>query len=232
MTDNYMTGIDVSQYQGNITWKKVKDSGIDFAYIRSNVGLKEDELLKQNCSRARKNGIPFGLYVYIKPEEDVVEQMLMVLANHKKHGATLVPQIDIEHHGGATPKMLKRIVRMCVKMATDALGKPPVIYTYAVFWNAHVNMRFGISHCPLWVARYVYYSDAEFKDKPIPKDPSLWADYAFDSQKLPQPVKGWKTWDVWQFAANHNRAGKRLGMTSAHLDLNILKNTSMERLKL
>ncbi len=83
MTDNYMTGIDVSQYQGNITWKKVKDAGIDFAYIRSNVGLKEDELLKQNCSRARKNGIPFGLYVYIKPEEDVVEQLLMVLANLK-----------------------------------------------------------------------------------------------------------------------------------------------------
>ena len=228
----WMTAIDVSQYQGNILWKKVKEAGIDFAYIRSNAGLNEDDLLTQNCRRARNNGIPFGLYVYIKPEENVVAQMRMVLDNHKKHGATLVPQIDIEHDGGAKPKILKKIVRTCIKMATDELGKPPVIYTYAVFWNAHVNMRFGVSHCPLWVARYVYYSDVEFKDNPVPKDPTKWKVYAFSSKKTPPLVKGWKKWDVWQFAANHNHAGKKFGMSSAHLDLNIVKKASYSKLVL
>ena len=59
--NDWLTAIDVSQYQGNIIWKKVKDAGIDFAYIRSNAGLNEDDLLRQNCNRAKKNSIPFGL---------------------------------------------------------------------------------------------------------------------------------------------------------------------------
>ena len=227
--NDWLTAIDVSQYQGNIIWKKVKDAGIDFAYIRSNAGLNEDDLLRQNCNRAKKNSIPFGLYVYIKPENDVVAKMRMVLDNHKKYGATLIPQIDIEHDGGVQPKVLKQIVRTCIKMATDELGKPPAIYTYAVFWNAHVSMRLGVSHCPLWVARYVYYSDAEFKANPIPRDPSLWRDYAFNSKKIPPAVKGWKTWDAWQFAGNYDHAGKKFGMTSAHLDLNIVKSASYDK---
>lgn len=222
----WMTAIDVSEYQGNIAWKTVKAAGIDFAYMRSNVGLKEDKLLEQNCQRAKLNNIPFGLYVYIKPEHDVVAQMRMVLDNHKKHGATLVPQIDIEHDAGVKPKVMKQIVRTCIKMATDEIGKPPAIYTYAVFWNAHVSMRIGVSQCPLWVARYIYYSDAEFKANPVPKNPSDWAAYVSASKKNAGSVKGWKTWDAWQFAGNFDNAGKKFGMSSAHLDLNIVKKSS------
>lgn len=225
----WMTAIDVSEYQGNIAWKTVKASGIDFAYIRSNAGLNEDNLLAQNCQRAKANNIPFGLYVYIKPEQDVVAQMRMVLDNHKKYGATLVPQIDIEHDGGAKPKVMKQIVRTCIKMATDEIGKPPAIYTYAVFWNAHVNMLLGVSQCPLWVARYIYYSDAEFKANPVPKNPSDWPAYVSASKKNAGSVRGWKTWDAWQFAGNFDNAGKKFGMSSVHLDLNIVKKNSYSK---
>ena len=106
MTAKYLTGIDVSQYQGNINWKTVRDAKIDFVHMRSNVGTKQDTYMKDYCSKA---GLPFGLYVYIKPEEDVVMQMRMMLDNHKQTGATLIPQIDIEHHGEKKPKELKRL---------------------------------------------------------------------------------------------------------------------------
>ena len=229
MTAKYLTGIDVSQYQGTINWQKVRDAKIDFVYMRSNVGTKQDTHMKRYC---RKAGLPFGLYVYIKPEEDVVAQMQMMLDNHKKTGATLIPQIDIEHHGGKKPKELKKIVRTCIKMTIDELGKPPSIYTYPSFWNHHITIRRGVKQCPLWVARYVYYSADEFKQHPVPKDVSQWSEYAFQPQKNPATVKGWGTWDVWQFAANHNQAGKKFGMTSAHLDLNIMKQESMARFTL
>ena len=75
----------------------------------------------------------------------------------------------------------------------------------------------------------MHYSAEAFKANPVPKDVSLWAEYAFEPQKNPAAVKGWKTWDVWQFAANHNQAGKKFGMTSAHLDLNIMKQESMAK---
>ena len=45
-------GIDVSQWQGEINWDKVKESGIDFAIIRTGFGRnesnQEDYYFKQN----------------------------------------------------------------------------------------------------------------------------------------------------------------------------------------
>ena len=35
-----MKGIDVSSWQGEIDWKKVKESGIEFAMIREGYGRK------------------------------------------------------------------------------------------------------------------------------------------------------------------------------------------------
>ena len=48
-TDEITTGIDVSEFQGNIDWKAVADSGIDFAMIRVGYrGMKNGEI-KRRC---------------------------------------------------------------------------------------------------------------------------------------------------------------------------------------
>lgn len=219
----FLTGIDVSEYQGNIKWEKCSE--LDFAYIRSNVGLTVDTKVKRNT---RLCPIPFGLYVYVKPELDVVAQMRILLDNHKKFGVTLIPQLDFEHDGGKSPKELKDVVRVCIQMVSDTLGALPTIYTYPSFWNSHIDLRKGVADCPLWVARYVRYSDAEFKTNPVPK-PEQWGKYARSARKPPAKVNGWDTWDVWQFAGNYDNAGKRFGMESAHLDLNIMKEASFPR---
>ena len=62
-TDEITTGIDVSEFQGNIDWKAVADSGIDFAMIRvgyrgmKNGEIKEDACAKYNLQEASKNGL-------------------------------------------------------------------------------------------------------------------------------------------------------------------------------
>lgn len=64
-------GIDVSYHNGRIDWKKVKESGIDFAFIRvgygdsykSSGGVLDSEFYR-NVRNARKNGIDIGVYVY------------------------------------------------------------------------------------------------------------------------------------------------------------------------
>lgn len=55
-------GIDVSTFQGDIDWGKVK-SQIDFAIIRAGYGKNniDDKALK-NVRGCEANGIPFGLY--------------------------------------------------------------------------------------------------------------------------------------------------------------------------
>lgn len=61
-------GIDVSKWNGKIDWKKVKESGIDFAMIRTGYGSKSpnqiDEKFKYNIEGAKENGIDVGVYHY------------------------------------------------------------------------------------------------------------------------------------------------------------------------
>ena len=69
-TDEITTRIDVSEFQGNIDWKAVADSGIDFAMIRvgyrgmKNGEIKEDACAKYNLQEASKNGLKIGAYFF------------------------------------------------------------------------------------------------------------------------------------------------------------------------
>ncbi len=63
-------GIDVSQYQGTIDWKKVAEAGIDFAMIRvgyrslTNGKIAADANARYNMQEAAKYGIHLGAYFF------------------------------------------------------------------------------------------------------------------------------------------------------------------------
>lgn len=63
-------GIDVAKYQGIIDWKKVAESGVDFAMIRvgyrtmESGDIKEDEMARYNMQEAAANGIRIGVYFF------------------------------------------------------------------------------------------------------------------------------------------------------------------------
>lgn len=61
-------GIDVSKWQGDIRWDKVKATDVDYAIIRCGYGNDEtsqdDTYWKANADACTQNGIPFGTYIY------------------------------------------------------------------------------------------------------------------------------------------------------------------------
>lgn len=60
-------GIDVSQYQGNIDFNKVKASGVNFVIIRAGYGKyisQKDPYFEQNYKKAKKAGLNVGAYWY------------------------------------------------------------------------------------------------------------------------------------------------------------------------
>ena len=63
-----LKGIDVSTFQGDIDWEKVKADGIDFAIIRCGLGddytAYDDSKWKRNAEECTRLGIPFGAYLY------------------------------------------------------------------------------------------------------------------------------------------------------------------------
>lgn len=63
-------GIDVSFYQGNIDWNKVKAAGIKFAILKaggSDSGFYVDKTFSTNYYRAKDAGIAVGAYYFAGP---------------------------------------------------------------------------------------------------------------------------------------------------------------------
>lgn len=61
-------GIDVSYYQGDIDWERVKSAGVEFAIIRCGYGMdvknQDDEKFERNVTECERLGIPYGVYLY------------------------------------------------------------------------------------------------------------------------------------------------------------------------
>lgn len=60
-------GIDISEYNGDIDMKKVKESGVDFIILRLGYGKNKSQIDKkfhENYKKAKEVGIPIGVYLY------------------------------------------------------------------------------------------------------------------------------------------------------------------------
>lgn len=89
-TDAYIcrVGIDVSRYQGDIDWERVKEAGYTFVFIRIGLrgygeagNLAEDEMFQTNLTEAKEAGLDVGVYFYSQAVsgEEAAEEAAFVL---------------------------------------------------------------------------------------------------------------------------------------------------------
>lgn len=95
-------GIDVSQWQGDINWPAVKNSGIKFAMIRTGFGRNEpnqtDKKFYQNIKGAQSVGIETGVYhyCYAVSAQDAVNEADFCLSIIKGYKLSYPVVLDIE----------------------------------------------------------------------------------------------------------------------------------------
>ena len=97
-------GIDVSKWQGDINFKKVKDAGAKFVMIRvgSQKGIQGEYVLdpyfKQNIENALKNNLQVGVYFYsyADSKEEAENQATWVLDQIKDYDLSLPIAFDWE----------------------------------------------------------------------------------------------------------------------------------------
>ena len=106
--DNRSFGIDVSKWNKEINWEKVRASGVEFAIIRcgyrgSVTGtLVEDPYFYKNLEGAKKAGIKVGLYFFTQATSvvEAVEEASMVLCLNNGGALDYPVFIDTEGAGG------------------------------------------------------------------------------------------------------------------------------------
>ena len=105
---NAHLGIDVSKWNKEIDWDKVKEAGIEFAIIRVGYrgsvtgSLVEDPYFEANMKGAAASGIPTGIYFFTQAvnEVEAVEEASAVLKMIRNYNVSYPIFIDTEGAGG------------------------------------------------------------------------------------------------------------------------------------
>ena len=125
-----LKGIDVSSHQGDIDWKKVKASGVEFAIIRLGYGedveSQDDRYFFQNVKGCEENSIPWGAYLYsyamdLKLAADEADHALRMLNGLKPTYPIYIDMEDTDGYkrkrGGISEQMATDIcVIFCEKL--------------------------------------------------------------------------------------------------------------------
>lgn len=107
-TGNSRVGIDVSKWNGDIDWDKVKNAGVEFAIIRagyrgsSTGSLVEDPYFAANMKGAKASGMPVGVYFFTQAvnEVEAVEEASAILQLIREYQLDYPVFIDTEGAGG------------------------------------------------------------------------------------------------------------------------------------
>lgn len=101
-------GIDVSEFQDDINWKRVKSSEADFVFIRAGYRraetgeLVEDEDFKSNIKKANRAGIMTGAYFFSQAvnEAEAIEEADYLLDLVEPYDISMPLVIDFELYDG------------------------------------------------------------------------------------------------------------------------------------
>tara|TARA_Y100000815_G_C13338912_1_gene499042 strand:+ start:2146 stop:3024 length:879 start_codon:yes stop_codon:yes gene_type:complete len=188
---DFIFGMDVSEYQGNIDWEraqKVEDTfSLSFAFIRATAGKdKVDSKFSYNWKEAKKNNFVRGAYHYYRPNENSILQANNFIQTVELSSGDFPPVLDIEK----LPKTqsldsLKLGLHRWLNKIEAHYKMKPIIYTGESYYNDFLKKEF--SDYPFWIANY-----------------NIW-------KKKPE-----KEWFMWQFTEKAKVEGIK-GM----IDLNV-----------
>lgn len=161
-------GIDVSKFQGDIDWQKVKEQGIRYAFIRvGNRGygeagtLNTDGKYLQNIEGAKAAGIDVGVYFYSQAvsEEEALEEAEYVLKLLEGieleypivYDAEYVTEDKARTDGVGAEQFTKNTIAFCQRI--EEAGYKPVIYA-TMKWEAYALKLHEVNEYEKWYADY------------------------------------------------------------------------------
>lgn len=149
-------GVDVSRWQGDIDWEKLRRQGANFVYIKATDGGDHlDPMFRKNWRNAAKAGLRRGAYHFFYWCRTAGEQADWFIRNVPKVEGALPPVIDVEWNGESRcrkrPSRAKVLEKMQVFM--DRLerhyGQRPIIYTAPDFYRD--NLKGAFQDYPFWL---------------------------------------------------------------------------------
>lgn len=153
-------GIDISHYQGDIDWNKLKmakigNSPVKFILIKSTEGSNQlDENFNDNFYQAREYGFIRGSYHFWSNKSTPRQQAYYFLKQVHLEDGDLPPVLDVEHKPkDKSNEEFQRDVLTWLHIVEDKYHVKPILYTYYKFKEAYLNTPVFDDY-PYWIAHY------------------------------------------------------------------------------
>ncbi len=160
--DNTLIGIDVSKWQGDINYQKVKDAGVEFVFIKlgGENGIGKDYYIdpkfERNIEGFKKVNIPVGVYYYSHANsvDKAIEDALWVHNTISKYKLDLPIVLDWENWSNynkyhMSVNTLNNMAKAFLK-SLKLLGHDVMLYS-----SKHYLENFWINNTnDVWLAHY------------------------------------------------------------------------------
>lgn len=156
VTPGKKNGIDVSRWQEDVDWRRVKDSGVEFAFLRISNHNLEDYTFETKYQNAFSVGMPMGVYCYSRAVtvEEAKEEARVVLEilNGRKLDYPIALDLEDTVHKTMKKETLHQMITAFKEVVEEA-GYRFVLYSYLTFLNSNLD-KTKLDGIDLWIARY------------------------------------------------------------------------------
>jgi lysozyme len=183
-------GIDISKYQKNIDWNKLKKENIQFVYIKATEGsYTADPKFKENWINAVKNGYKVGAYLFYVPNRDGKDQANMFIETVPNLRKNLPPVVDLEfsknNRSGKSKEQILREIHECLIEIENHYNRKPLLYTNISFYNYYI--KGNLDNYKLWIR----------DDKDTPRiDASQWVIWQYTEHGRLDGIEGYVDMNV------------------------------------
>ncbi len=165
--DGKVRGIDVSHYQGEIDWDKLRNaslqgSPVSFVFVKATEGVDIlDENFNQNFHYVRRNDIIRGAYHFFSTKSSAEKQARFFCKMVQLEENDLPPVLDVESIGSYSQKDLQKEVLTWLRIVEKHYGVTPILYTSYKFKNKFLSSP-EFDRFPYWIAHY-YVRELQYK---------------------------------------------------------------------
>ncbi len=159
-------GVDVSSYQENVDFAKLKEQKIEFAYIKATEGAKHvDPSFKLKWEAAKDAGVISGAYHYFNYGISGADQAKNFIKTVGGLNDRLIPAVDMELtveevYNPPEKEVVVKGLKSFVAVIEEEYGVKPLIYAQKDYYDKYLAEDF--KDYPRWVRNVFYPAFIDF----------------------------------------------------------------------
>lgn len=199
----YINGVDISNDNGSVDFKMLKEKNIEIIYIQATNGMnlfnfkniygENESYLDSYYNAAKMYAFKIGLYHFAiySNESTAADQANRFCDVIKDYDNDCVLMLDIEETGGFpvdNPEIIKTWAREFINICDKRLNQRIGIYSSLSFSNLNYDSSF--SQYPLWSASWLNESENRI--------------ILGDNENYIGNLEHWNSWTGWQWGVDTN----------------------------